>query len=197
MSHQHELEELIKNNGGLIRTRQAEEHGVPRKYLSMMSHAGHLERLSQGIYLSPDAYEDRLFRLQFRCEPGVFSHETALFLLGLSDREPQIIMMTVPSGYNAQHLTEEPMKMFYIRKELLGLGRSTAETAFKRSVQCYDRERTLCDVLRSRSKMDPALVNQAFKIYLKSTVKNIPLLFDYSSKLGVLKQVRNYLEVLL
>jgi len=191
------LEKLVDENDGLIRTRDAEAAGIPRKYISMMARAGKLERLSQGIYLSPNAFEDRLFRLQLRCSYGVYSHETALFLADLSDREPKISMMTVPSGYNARHLAGEPIKLFYIQKELLDLGKTTVKTSFGRTVNCYNRERTLCDLLRSRSQMDPALVNAAFKTYIRSSEKNVLLLFEYSARLGVQKLMRSYLEVLL
>lgn len=197
MTYMMKLEKLVDENGGLIRTRDAEAAGIPRKYISMMASTGKLERLSQGIYLSPNAFEDRLFRLQLRCSNGVYSHETALFLADLSDREPQISMMTVPSGYNARHLTGEPIKLFYIQRELLDLGKTTVKTPFGRTVNCYNRERTLCDLLRSRSQMDPAIVNAAFKSYIRDSEKNLLLLFEYSAQLGVQKLVRNYLEVLL
>lgn len=162
-----------------------------------MARMGKLERLSQGIYLSPHAFEDRLFRLQLRCSNGVYSHETALYLHGLSDREPQISMMTVHSGYNARHLGGEPIKLFYIHRELPDLGKETVNTSFGRTVYCYNRERTLCDLLRSRSQMDPALLNAAFKLYLRGSEKNLSLLFDYSAQLGVQKLAKSYLEVLL
>lgn len=197
MTYMMELEKLVNENGGLIRTRDAEAAGIPRKYISMMARMGKLERLSRGIYLSPNAFEDRLFRLQLRCSNGVYSHETALYLHDLSDREPQISMMTVPSGYNARHLAGEPIKLFYIHRELLDLGKETANTSFGRTVYCYNRERALCDLLRSRSQMDPALLNAAFKLYLRGSEKNLSLLFDYAARLGVQKFARSYLEVLL
>lgn len=197
MGNMEKLIELIDAHDGMIRASQVEAAGIPRKYLSLLTQMGKLERLSQGIYLSPNAFEDRLYRLQLRCTVGVYSHETALFLHGLSDREPQTSMMTVPNGYNAHHLAMESIKIFYIRKELHELGKTTAQTSFGRTVYCYDQERTLCDMIRSRSQMDPALLNAAFKTYIRQKGKNIPLLIDYSAQLGILNLMRNYLEVLL
>ena len=106
-------------------------------------------------------------------------------------------MMTVHSGYNARHLGGEPIKLFYIHRELPDLGKETVNTSFGRTVYCYNRERTLCDLLRSRSQMDPALLNAAFKLYLRGSEKNLSLLFDYSAQLGVQKLAKSYLEVLL
>ncbi len=197
MNFMDRLEKYIDDNEGMIRTQDVEEAGIPRKYISMLARMGKLEQLSQGIYLSPNAFEDRLFRLHLRCSQGVYSHETALFLQELSDREPQVGMMTVPSGYNARHLAGEPIKLFYIQRELLDLGKVAVKTAFGRTVYCYNLERTLCDLLRSRSQMDPSLLNAAFKSYIRSSKMNLPLLFDYSAQLGIQKLARSYLEVLL
>jgi len=197
MNHMERLADMIRQNQGLIKTSQAEEAGIPRKYLSLMAQTGKLERLSQGIYLSPDAFEDRLYRLQQRCTGGIFSHETALFLNGLSDREPITSMMTVQSGYNAHRLSDEPIKLFYIKHELHDLGETGMATAFGRPIRCYNRERTLCDMIRSRSQMDPALLNAAFKTYIRLKEKNISQMLSYSDKLGIQNLVRNYLEVLL
>jgi predicted transcriptional regulator of viral defense system len=197
MNHMERLADLIRQNQGLIKTSQVEEAGIPRKYLSLMARVGKLECLSQGVYLSPDAFEDRLYRLQQRCRSGIYSHETALFMNDLSDREPMITMMTVQSGYNPHRLIDEPIKLFYIKRELHGLGETTMTTAFGREVHCYDRERTLCDMVRSRSQIDQALTNAAYKFYLRSKEKNISLLMRYSTKLGIQNLVRNYLEVLL
>jgi len=197
MNHMERLADLIRQNQGLIKTSQAEEAGIPRKYLSLMAQSGKLERLSQGIYLSPDAFEDRLYRLQQRCTGGIFSHETALFLNGLSDREPITTMMTVQSGYNPHRLSDEPIKLFYIKRELHDLGETGMATAFGRPIRCYNRERTLCDMVRSRSHMDAALLNSAFKTYIRQKEKNVSLMISYSNKLGIQNLVRNYLEVLL
>jgi len=197
MNHMDKLTELISQNKGLITTCQVEAAGVPRKYLSLMAKDGKLDRLSQGIYLSPNAFEDRLYRFQLRSSSGIYSHETALFLHGLSDREPLTCMMTVPTGYNAGHFKNEPIKLFYIKSEHHKLGESIVKTAFGRPVRCYDRERTLCDLIRSRSQMEQTLVNSAFKKYLSSKEKNVLLILSYANKLGVQRIMRSYLEVLL
>ncbi|HBP38985.1 MAG TPA: abortive phage infection protein [Clostridiales bacterium] len=197
MNQMKKLVDLIDQNKGLITTGQVEAAGVHRKYLSLMAKEGEIDRLSQGIYLSPKAFEDRLYLFQIRSSSGIYSHETALFLHGLSDREPITYMMTVPTGYNAGHFKNDPIKIFYIKSELHKLGKSMVETSFGRPVRCYDRERTLCDLIRSRSQMEQILVNTAIKKYLSSKEKNVSLILCYANELGILKIMQSYLEVLL
>ena len=65
------------------------------------------------------------------------------------------------------------------------------------TVRAYGVERTLCDVLRSRSQVDIQVVTEAFKRYAARTDKNIPILSEYAKNLKVEQRLRAYLEVLL
>jgi hypothetical protein len=67
---------------------------------------------------------------------------------------------------------------------------------FGHRIQLYDAERTICDLLRSRSKFDQALVIQALKSYAKSPTRHIAKLMKFATLFGVAKLLRIYLEVL-
>jgi hypothetical protein len=127
----------------------------------------------------------------------VFSHDTALFLHDLSDREPTPPSVTVPSGYNARRLKEFPASVFFINRELYLLGIAECATAFGNRIACYDMERAICDVMRSRSRTDIAVVSDALKRYSAGRGKNIPKLMEYAEKFRVAKLLRPYLEALL
>jgi hypothetical protein len=89
------------------------------------------------------------------------------------------------------------LTVFSIKKELYEVGASTAQTSFGRSVRTYNIERTLCDMLRSRSRMDGALLPDALKRYVRRRDKNIPMLMQYAEVFQVERPLRQYLEVLL
>ena len=61
----------------------------------------------------------------------------------------------------------------------------------------YDLERTLCDVIRSRNKMDGQIVIEALKNYARSKEKDLHRLYRYAENFGVEKILHQYLEVLL
>lgn len=52
-------------------------------------------------------------------------------------------------------------------------------------VRIYDRDRTICDVLRNRNKMDREIFNKAVQGYVKDSKKNIPNLMEYAKVLHV------------
>jgi predicted transcriptional regulator of viral defense system len=191
------LNRLIEEHGGLIFTKDITDTEISRNYLSQMAQSGCLKRIDRGAYLAADSYDDEMYRLQFRCGRAVFSHDTALFLHDLSDREPLAPSVTVPSGYNAQRLKEFPASVFFINKELYPLGMTKCSTAFGHNVVCYDAERAICDVVRNRSRTDIAIITDALKRYSAGRKKDIPKLMRYSEKFRVAKLIRSYLEVLL
>lgn len=77
-----------------------------------MEKNGELERIAWGVYVAKDMIEDEMYVFQSRNKRAVFSHETALYLHGLTDRTPLAFSVTVPSGYHATLLKESGCKVF-------------------------------------------------------------------------------------
>ena len=156
-----------------------------------------LERVGHGLYLAPDAWKDGMYLLHLRCPQAVFSHDTALFLHDLTDREPLAYSITVKTGYNPTRLKSEGVQVFTIKAELYEVGLSTAQTPFGHDVPVYDMERTICDVLRSRSHIEMQTFQDALKAYARRKDKDLRTLVRYAKLFRVEKILRQYLEVLL
>jgi predicted transcriptional regulator of viral defense system len=197
MIYKEKLNNLIDENGGLILTKQLSEAGIPRVYLSSLVHAGLLVKLERGVYIARDGYDDELYRYQVKYEKAIYSHETALFLHDLTDRDPIKYSVTVPEGYNASHLRALNFKVYSIKKTLYSLGLSESKTAFGRAVKCYNLERTICDILKHRNQIDIAVISDAVKRYAVRKDRNVPQLMRYAEKMRVVKPISNYLEVVL
>ena len=191
------LQSLCEQSGGILLTKDIVNAGVPSSYLTAFLRDGKLERVGHGVYITPDVLEDKMFTLQARKNRLIYSHDTALFLHDLTDRDPLTYSVTVPTGYNTKRLTEEGLSVFSIKPDLYGMGITTAQSPFGRPIRAYDAERTLCDMLRSRHQMDGALFPEALKRYVRRKNKNIPLLMRYAESLRIDKLLRQYLEVLL
>lgn len=197
MNYQEQLEKLIIDKKGLITTKEAEEAGIPRHYLTVFIRENKLERVTNGIYLTPEAFEDELYTLQAKSKRIIFSHETALYLHELTDRDPIEWSVTIPSGYNGSNLREAGIKVYTVKKELHLIGVTQSKTLYGRPIKVYDKERTICDIVRNRNNMDVAILNEAIKRYLDNKDKNIPLLLRYAKELGVQNTIRSYMEILL
>ena len=95
-----------------------------------------------------------MYLLHLRCAQAVFSHESALFFHDLTDREPSPYSITVKTGYNPASLQADGIKVYTIKKELHDVGIATMNTPFGNPVPVYDMERTICDLIRSRSGIE-------------------------------------------
>lgn len=197
MNHFEQLDQLIKEHGGTIQTFQVLEAGISKPTFYAYVKEKGLEQAAHGIYVSPDAWTDAMYLLHLRCEQAVFSHETALFFHDLTDREPIRYSVTVRTGYNPSRLQEDGVQVYTVKRELHEVGVITAKTPFGHTVPVYDMERTICDLLRSRSRMEIQVFQDALKQYVRRKEKNLRTLMQYAAMFHVEKMIRQYLEVLL
>ena len=195
--HSNGLQNILQQNGGIISTAEANSVGISNERLRLLVKSGDLERVSHGVYISPDEFLDKMFVTQKRKSKIIYSHETALFLHGLTDRDPVNYTVTVPTGYNAKSLADDEFTIFSIKRELHEIGIISIKTMFGNNVITYNLERTICDCIRSRNYMDIAVVTEAVKQYVKRRDKNLNLLMSMAKSFRVTKILRGYMEVLL
>ena len=191
------LKKLIEKSDGYITSKEAESYGVHREYLSLFVKEDNLIRVSPGVYQKPGTWNDFLYEFQKKKKRLIYSHDTSLFLHGLSDRDPIKYSVTVPSGYNTSQIRNDHVVIFTIKKELFDLGITKLQTIYGNEVLVYDLERTICDVLRSRSRLDNQIVIDALKRYAKLQNKNLVKLMQYSKLLGIHSVLKTYMEMIL
>ncbi len=191
------IQQILKNNNGIVTTTQITEAGIPRRCLSDMIKSGTLSRIERGIYALPEVWEDELFIMQYRFSKGIFSNETALYLHGMTDRTPIHYTMTFPFSYNTGNVKKRGIIAKISTAETYNLGTITVTSPSGNQIKVYDIERTLCDIVKTRHKADIQVINQAMKTYASSKNKDIAKLMNYAEKLRVKPKVLKYMEVLL
>ncbi|NLI91574.1 MAG: hypothetical protein GX434_05030 [Peptococcaceae bacterium] len=196
MNNMDKILKILEDNGILF-TSDLKRLNIPRTYLSKLEKQGEIERVSRGVYISKNMIDDEIYYVQLKFPNIIYSHETALFMHGLSDRTPIKYSITVPSTYKVPKNIKEKYKVFYIRPELHNVGIMLAKNSFGHDVKIYNVERTICDIIRSRSKMDLQIFYDALKRYTKSKTLDYLTLNEYAKELKVDKILRKYLEVLL
>lgn len=182
---------------GILLTKNALQGGIKKDTLYRFLTDNQFEKVAQGVYLSPEAWEDTMFVLHQRCPQAVFSHDEALFYHGLIDREPMQPTLTIYSGYNTKNLKASGVNVFTIKKELLSIGKIEVENSFGHKIPLYNLERTICDLMRSRRSFEIQDFQTAIKNYVKHPNKNLTTLMTYAPLFRVEKLIRQYMEVLL
>ena len=182
------LDQLLSENKGYLRTSDAVAAGVSKSTLAAYVRENGLERTAHGLYMSKEAWPDALYVLQVRYPKAVFSHETALYLLGAAEREPLRFSVTLEAGTNVAGLTKQGVRVHTIKKDLFEMGLSEAASPVGH---------TICDLVRSRRCIEAQTLQGAVKGYARSKTKNTPRLMRYAKALSIESVIRQYMEVLL
>ena len=197
MSKFETLDLLLHDKKGFIKTSDAVRAGVSKTYFGEYVRERGLERAAHGLYMSRDAWSDGMYVIQTRYPEAIFSHETALYLVNLAEREPTQYAVTLKAGTNAAGLTKSGVKVYKTKRELFEEGLIQARSPSGRNLRTYNPERTICDLVRSRRNIEIQDLQTAIKDYVRIKEKNIPLLMRYAKAFSVEKIIRQYLEVLL
>jgi predicted transcriptional regulator of viral defense system len=190
------MQDILDNTTDVICSSDVTKNGFHRSILTKMVKDEKIIKISRGIYIKADAWEDEMQLLQIRYSKGIFSHDTALFLHGLTDRTPQYFIMTFPQGYNSPSLKNENVVIKRCIPKFYDMGTTTVKSSFGNDLTAYDVERTLCDIVRG-SGSDIQVVKDAMLRYAKSKDKNVLKLMKYADALKVTDKIQRYMEVLL
>ena len=197
MTDKKRIEKLLEASlDGTITTKQVTAAGLHRSILQDLVENGELYRFGRGLYIRNNAWEDDFYLLQRKYGRGIYSHDTALYLHGYSDRTPAQYTMTFPKGYNSQSLKKENINIKRVVPENYSFGVVELQSPCGNPIRVYDLERTLCDILRG-SGSDIQIVDAAMKRYAASKEKDIHKLMQYAEQLHVKPKVLRYMEVLL
>lgn len=193
MNKKDEIKKILENNNGILYVKDIEEKYIHRQYLKELENDGYIEKVIKGLYVKKGKELNEFFILGEQYKSGIYSHNTALYFYGLTDRTPLKLDMTFP---NTIRLNNELINSHYLKKEFYELGTTTLKLKDKTTIRVYDLERTICDIVRDRNKIDNQILNTALKEYMKLKNKNINLLYQYAKIFKIDKILKQYMEVL-
>ena len=194
---ENKLVEYVKNNNGYITYKELNNLKIHKQFLTNLVKANKLEKVGVGVYKLVEYPVDNFYILSNSSKNSCFSHATALYLHNMTDRIPLVYDITVPYNYSGNLLKNKNVSLKYVKKTLFNLGLINIKTINGLSVKCYDLERTICDIIKDKNKMDKEIYSKALKGYSKSNNKNLLNLIKYSKKLNIEKEVVELMEVLL
>lgn len=193
MNQYNKIKKIVEKNNGIIYAKDIKKNNINRYYIRELEKQGYLKRILHGIYALPEKDINEFWLMSQKYKKGIFSHNTALYFYGLTDRTPLKIDITFPSSMRVRN---DYLKIHYIKNENLNLGVTTIELEKGIEVPVYDLDRTICDIIRDKNKIDPQIFNMAMKEYGKKKKKNLRLLYKYSKEFNIENKLQQYMEVL-
>ena len=189
------IEELMKKNNGYITSKELDMFGIHRMYLSIMQEKGIIEKVASGIYIDFNKVIDNYYVFGLSMPNVIFSHMTALYFHGLSTKAPNgVYDITVKRSYSSVHLRKH--NVFYVDNDIYKLGLIEIETPMGNKVKAYDVERCICDIIRSKNRMDLELIKHSVREYIKRKDKDLVRLSLYAEKLGIKEVVMDYVGMM-
>lgn len=193
MNNEEKIKMLFKNNNGYIRTNDLLNIGISKPIIQSFIEKGLMERVSHGIYMDAKLFKDEYYILQKRYPFVIFSYNTALDILNLTNRTSLNIDVTIPRGktirgdYNIHYVTDKYYKLGIIEKA----------SPLGNPVRIYNAERSICDMLRSEDEFELELQNRVLNYYWNSKDKNIDLLLEYAKVFNIYDKVNTIVEVMM
>ena len=191
------LGKIFLNYNFTMTTAQLNKEKLYYRDIQRMLDEGLIEKVKRGYYHWIEDYGTSEVAIINSLFPdAVFCMETALFYYKYSDRNPAEWNITVDKNTSRQRTNiDYPfVKAYRVEPALLSLGETDGIIEFTK-VRIYDRDRTVCDVLRNMSKIDKEIFNKAIQNYIKDHQKNIPNLMEYAKALRVQKKVNDLIGV--
>ena len=192
MKYRNKILNLFKN--GYLTTKDVNDNNIPRFYLTKLIKEGKIERVSRGIYIKKNDLVDEFVILQSKSKNAIYSNTTALYLHGFSNRIPIKYDITINSGYNGSLQKEDNVNLFYTKRELLELGVINYKLDSGNIIRVYDLDKTICDIIKNKKKIDAEIFNKAIREYFYSKKKNTLKLYKYAKKMNIYNKVRDTFE---
>ena len=193
MGYESKILKLFKN--GYLTTKDVTENNIPRTYLTKLIKENKIERVSRGVYIKKNVLVDEFMVLQSKSKYAIYSNTTALYLHGFSNRIPIKYDITVKSGYKGSLQKERNVNLFYTKRELLELGVINYKLNSGNIIRVYDLDKTICDIIKNKKKIDAEIFNKAIREYFYSKKKNTLKLYEYAKKMNIYNKVRDTFEV--
>ena len=191
--------QVLIEKGGVAKSADFVAAGMRAVDVVNLCNAGYLDRIRHGYYQLAEADTSSEEQLLATLIPkGIVCVESALFHYGYSDFAPRKWSIAVPRTMSRTKLNIDALALqtYYVQSEIYELGRITDD--FDGVIlPVYDRERTICDCFKYRSRLDNEIFNKALNAYANDTQKNLQNLSAYAKKLRVYKKVTELMEVLL
>ncbi len=190
---------VFKEVGEIVKTADLISAGLKSHDVFMLCKQGYIERIRHGFYQlakNKSITEEQL--LSALLPQGIVCVESALFHYGYNDFAPREWSIAIPRtmARTAKNLREVSMKAYYIQKRFIELGK-TVDDFNGVQLYVYDRERTICDCFKYRSKLDNEMFNKAVNAYIADEKKNLGNLSKYAKEMRLYAKLMNVMEVLL
>lgn len=191
------IQNIITENNGYITGKELTERGISSIYLTRYVKKYNLKKVARGVYAVDEWIIDPYFVFQYTYHKFIFSFNSAIYLHGLGDILPNYLEVTGPINYRPfPKKKEDVFTHTDTVSESYNLGIIEVRTPLGNIVKVYDKEKTICDLIRNKDKVELEVYVKALNIYAKSKNKDVNKLMGYAKIMKIEDEVLNQMEVI-
>lgn len=196
MGQAEKLRELFNEKNGILTFQELQSSGYSYYLIRKMIAEGIIERISRGKYVLHESVEDEYLLAQQIIPTGIVCLLSAAAIFNYTTFIPHSYHMAIKGNYHPSLPDYPPIKLYYWRKKQYIFGIKSINLN-QSTLRIYDKEKTICDFLKFRNKLDVNVVKEVIKAYLADEERNLVKLKTYSKELKVESVLDNYLGILL
>ena len=196
MIDNNKLFEAFERQAGVLKTSELREIGLSSRQIGRLIETNVIAKLKHGFYerVGDVNSEDVIIAKLF--PNAILFLESALFYYGYTDRIPNAWQLAVDRDQETSIFRIEYPKVrpYFQDRKFLEVG-VAYYVNHGIHIKIYDRERTLCDVLRFEKKLEKEVYANAIKRYISDSKKNIGKLFEYAYIFNIAKKVQSQIGI--
>lgn len=181
---------------GILRPRDLDSYGIPRKYLTQLYHTGKLDRIGRGLYVLPDASPTENHTVAAVCKSvpgGVVCLLTALRLHGLTTQAPFEVWLAIDRKARRPRESKLPIRIVRFSGRSLDAGAEELDIEGV-PVKVYNPAKTVVDCFKYRNKIGLDVALEALRDCRRQRKCTNDDLWHYAKICRVTKVMKPYLE---
>lgn len=186
----------FEKQGGILKTSELSDLGLSSRQIKKLLDEEIIIKIKHGYYEFSGSIPREEIVIARLFPNAVIFLESALMHYEYTDRIPSAWQIAVnknseKSQYKMDNFFVEP---YYLEPKFIevGVNRIILEGI---TIKIYDRDRTICDVLRYEKKIEKEVFSNAIQRYIKDHKKNIRKLFEYADVFNIKNKVQTYVGV--
>ena len=198
MTVEEKIENIVKTNNGYVTRKDIDRNKIPSIYLSRYVKKHNLIQVVRGFYAREDWIVDPYLIFQYTYPQFIYSFNSAIYLHGLGDILPNYLEVTGPFNYRPMSKNrDDVMTHTDTVDESYNLGITDIKTSLGNVVRAYDKEKTICDLIKHKDKIEFEVYVKALTRYARSKDKDINKLMRYAQIMKIENKVRDQMEVII
>lgn len=190
------IQKEFNKRGGVLKTSELNALGISSRKIKKLLEKNIIKKIKRGYYeLSNSINPDEVIIARLFPNAVIFL-ESALIYYGYTDRIPSAWQIAVDKDSEKSQYKIEypPIEPYYLEPKFLKIGVDTIQVDGV-TIKIFDRDRTICDVLRYENKLEKEVFSNAVQRYVKDQKKNIRKLFEYAELFNIKNKVQTYIGV--